>query len=367
MSNLLRNTQSVMQATTRDLRAMDTAARNAGETTRFTATEAASALYFMASAGLTASESVETLAGTLAMAQATGKSLQDTAQMMTVTLAQFNLKASESSRVANALTAGITSSQATMDKYKTSLYQIGPVASGMGRELEEVIGVLDVMYDSGMQASRSGRAMRNALAELANENSNTVRKLKGMGIAFKDIDVSSNTLVESFGTLNEAGLTTGQIMEAFGKVIGPQMQVLIRTSREELARYTDEVENTNKAFMAAHIQNDTLQGDMYRRKSAYEALGITLGNTLLPALRSMAQLDFTLVRAVNKWIKTFNGARTSANEMSDALTAVNTASDSYSRTLSILNDKTIILTESERKLYQQRMNQDAVTGTEAVV
>ena len=52
------------------------------------------------------------------------------------------------------------------------------------------MGILNAMYDAGMQASRAGRAMRNALAELSNENSKTVKRLGELGIAFEDIDVT---------------------------------------------------------------------------------------------------------------------------------------------------------------------------------
>jgi len=356
----LANTQSVAQGTSKDLRALDAAARRAGETTRFTARESAEALYFMASAGYSATESIQALDGTLAMAQATGQSLQSTSEVLAVTIAQFGLEASESMRVANAMTAGITSSQATMDKYKTSLYQVGPVAAGTGRSLEEVLGILNVMYDSGMQASRAGRAMRNAMAELSNESSATVKKLTAMGIAFEDIDVTQNSLVDVFGTLNDAGLSTGQIMKAFGKVIGPQMQVIIRSSREELERYTKEVTNTNKAVLAAHIQNDTLQGDQYRLKSAWEALAISIGNNLIPAFRSVIQSMFEGIRAVNIWVKRLSGVHSIADDFSRTMNTLKERQDEYSRLTSLLNDKTIALTASERKLYEQRLRQAAL-------
>jgi len=350
----LANTQSVANATEKDLRALDSAARNAGETTRFTASEAAKALYYMASAGYSATESIQALDGTLAMAQATGEDLAQTAEVIAVTLAQFGLAARESDRIANVLTAGIVSSQATMDKLKTSLHQVGPVAAVAGRSIEEVVGILDVMYDSGMQASRAGRAMRNALAELSSPTTKTAKKLAEMGIAFEDIDVTTNSLVDVFGTLGDAGLSVGQIMSSFGKVIGPQMAVVIRAGRTELQWYTDEVTNTNKAFLAAHIQNDTMQGDQYRLKSAWEALSITIMNGFMPAFRSVVQLMFTGIRQFNIWIKRMSGAHTVADDLANTMTELTTQQDEYTRLTSLLNDKTIDLTTSEKKLYEAR-------------
>lgn len=348
----LANTQSVLQSTSAELRSLDNAARRAGETTLFTASQAADALYYMASAGMTANESIQTLDGTLAFAQATGSDLATTAEMMAITLAQFSLKSTESNRVANALTAGIVSSQATLEKYRTSLYQVGPTADASGRSLEEVLGVLNVMYDSGMQASRAGRAMRNVMAELSNESSNTSKKLRKMGIDFKDVDVTTNSLVDVFGNLNDANLSSGQIMQAFGKVIGPQMQVLIRTSREELQRYTDEVTNTNKAFLAAHIQMDTLKSDLTILKSAGEALMISIGKGLTPILRTLVQTGTTVVRFVNAMTKSFQGARSSADVFAEVMTKIKTNATDINRIRTELTDKTNKLTKAERDLYE---------------
>ena len=59
-------------------------------------------------AGYSATEAVQALDGVLAMAQATWSDLGQTSEIVAVTLAQFNLSATETMRVANAMTAGIT-------------------------------------------------------------------------------------------------------------------------------------------------------------------------------------------------------------------------------------------------------------------
>ena len=363
----LANTQSVAQATERELRALDAAARRAGETTRFTATQAAASLYYMASAGYDAGQSIQALDGILAMAQATGQGLDRTGEVIAATLAQFGLAAHQATRVANTFTAAITNSQATMDKLATSLHQAGPVAAGVGKTLEETAGVLQLLYNSGIQAHRAGRSLRNSLGELANESSRTSRRLAEMGIAFKDVDVTTNDLADVFGVLNDAGLTTGQTMHAFGKVIGPQIQVLIRAGRQEIEKYTDAITDTNKAFLAAHIQNDTLQGDLYRSKSAWEALSISLVNNFMPTFRSVVQLFFTSIRQLNIWVKRLSDAHTSADDLVLVVRRLNDQFDEYKRLTELVTDSVEDLTEAELDLYNVRRRNIALDTQKALL
>ena len=173
-----------------------------------------------------------------------------------------------------------------------------------------------------------------------------------MGIDFKDVDVTANTLVDVFGNLHDANLSAGQIMQAFGKVIGPQMQVLIRTSREELQKYTDELVDTNKAFLAAHIQMDTLKSDWTILKSAMEAFNISIGKGLTPMLRALTQATTSVVRGVNSFIKTMQGARTTSDDFGDSITRIKKNTDDYARLNSMLTAKTDKLTKAERALYE---------------
>jgi len=58
---------------------------------------------------------------------------------------------------------------------------------------------------------------------------------------------------------------------------------------------TAAVTDTNRAYEAAFVQNDTLQGDLYRLKSASEAYAISLGNIFEPAVRKVTQALFGLL------------------------------------------------------------------------
>ena len=85
------NVQSVARSTPEEFRELEAAAIEAGESTRFTASQAADAMYYLASAGLEGKEVMDALNGTLQLAGATQSDLAFTARALTATKSQNNL------------------------------------------------------------------------------------------------------------------------------------------------------------------------------------------------------------------------------------------------------------------------------------
>lgn len=290
------NVRAVTKATDEEFLLLNLAAKNAGETTRFSANQAAEALYFLASAGLSAKESVEALEGVLLLAGATGANLATTAETMTAIISQYDLRTEESTRVSNVFAAAIANSQATMDKLRNAFIQVGPVAAGMGVSLEETTGALQVLFNAGFRGQQAGRALKSALADLANESGVASQKLEALGVSFKDIDPTTVGFSNSIDALSKAGLSTAAIIDVFGKVAGPQLSVLIRKGKRAIDEYTEAVTDTNEAAEQYAIQNDTLKNDLDILKSVTQAVAIEFGEGLEPVLRLTIQAVTGLIK-----------------------------------------------------------------------
>ena len=157
----LANTQSVARASAEELDAMEQAARRVGATTRSTASEAANALYYLASAGFTAKESIAALDGVNALAIATQSDLAKTSETVATVIKQYGLETGKATDIANTFTAAITSSLATMDKLAKSFEYVGPIAAGLGLTVEETTGALELLYNKGFSGENAGRGLRN--------------------------------------------------------------------------------------------------------------------------------------------------------------------------------------------------------------
>lgn len=289
------NVSSVVKATPEDFKILEQAAMDAGETTRFSASQAADALYALGSAGLDAKESTEALNAVLQLAGATQSDLAFTSETVASILSQYNLEAAESARISNVFAAGIAASQATMQKLAVSFGYVGPVASAFNKSLEETTAVLSILYNNGFEASTAGTALRSSLASLSNASGPAIKKMKELGISFEDVNPQTKSFAEIIGFLKSQMLSGAEIMNIFGEQAGPAMIKLIEGGSEAIKEMTSAVTGTNAAADAYATQNDTLLGSFDELTSAVESAQIKLVKDFTPAIRSLLEFITNLV------------------------------------------------------------------------
>jgi TP901 family phage tail tape measure protein len=296
----LANVQSVARATPEEFAKIEEAARAAGETTKFTASEAADALYSLASAGLSATEATAALDGVLKLAGATQADLAFTSATVTAALSQFGLEADQSTEVANTFAAAIGNSQANMTKLANAFRQVGPVAGALGKSIQTTTGDLQALFDAGFKGEQAGTALRNIYSSLTDELSPTARKLKALGVAFEDINPAINSTAEIIGVLSDANLDAGEIINSFGQEAGPALLSLLEVGKAGLEEYTEAITGTNAAAEAYAIQMNTLQGDLAELRSATESVAISFVKEFAPAIRAVVNILTKIVRAITK-------------------------------------------------------------------
>lgn len=295
------NVASVAGATSGEFDQLNDAASKAGETTRYTASQAADALYYLSSAGFDASQSIGALDGVLSLAQATGSDLATTSSSMASTISQFGLAAEDAGRVSNVFAAAITSSQANMEKLTAGLRQAGPVAGTLGISLEEVTANLDALYNKGFQGEQAGTALRSIMLDLADSTSSVVTGLEAQGIAYDSINPKMVGLSGAMETLANSGIDLTTI---FGKESASQALALVEVAGKATDNLSDlekEITNTNKAAEAMAIQNDTLKGSLDLLKSKSEATGNTFAKDFTPALREIIDVAGSVITAIGKF------------------------------------------------------------------
>jgi len=294
------NAASVAGATGEELQEMTDLAREMGAKTVFSASDAADALYYMASAGYKVDQMASSIEATLNLASATQSDLAFTTDTVISALNQFGLEASEAERVTNVYAAAIGASMASMDKLSTSMGYIGPVANSLGWEIEEVTGALSVLYNAGYDGSTAGTSLRQALVSLMNPTSSAVAVFEELGVNLEDLDPVSNDLASILDTLSDAGMTTAQAMEVFGARAGPGMLALMSAGGDAVRDMTAAVTGTNKATEMAETQLDTLSGQLKIMKSMLEEVALQFGDILIPIIRELLQKYITPL--INKFM-----------------------------------------------------------------
>jgi len=270
---------------TRDFALLEKAAREAGKTTKFSATQSAEAMENLGLAGLKTNEIMKALPGTLQLASAAQLSIGQAADIAAKTMRAYGMEAEELTRINDTLVATFTTSNTDLVQLAEALKPVGPLARTLNVSLEETSAVLAKLADKGYQGSLGGTALRNILAKLAGAAPEVTNKLRRMGIETLDASGNMRPLFDILQEIEAAGMSGGKIMELFGARGGPQMAALLSTGTAELRRYTHELENNQGIARELEQSNlKTLAGRYAILKSSVKDVVISVGKKLNPTL-----------------------------------------------------------------------------------
>jgi len=282
------NVGSVLGEHFRDMTSMREIARDWGQTTIFSARETAQAMYYLASAGYNAEQTVEALGATLTLAGATMNDLGQTTQMVVAAMNAFAMGTENADRVANAYAAAISKSQATAERLAISMRYVAPIAHNAGQEFETVVAALGLLYNSGMEASMAGTALRMSLVRLARLTPMARREIENLGIAAKDVDPTLNSLVDIVRQFEEHKITPRAASVIFGARALAGILNLVTAGSARLEEMEMSISGTNKAYEMLDIQTDTFIGTLKKLRNSINEIVLQFGQALVPVLRKVA-------------------------------------------------------------------------------
>ncbi len=297
------NTYSVLGANALQMQKLEAYARQMGETTIFKASDAADAMYYLASAGYDTEKIMASLKGTLNLAAATQYDLAETTRGVVSALNAFGLEANQADRVANVFSATISGSQATMERLMDSMKYIAPVAAQLGISIEETSATLGLLYNAGIAASQAGTYLRQGLVRLQAPTQEAVDAIHGLGLSLDDVNPQMHSLTEIIGAFEKAGAGAIDKGDELSKIFDLRalnaFQVLIRGGASEMERLEKKITGTNKAQEMAEIQINTFKGSWKLLQSAMQEAAIQIGSSLQPLLRSLQVILMNLVKGFN--------------------------------------------------------------------
>ncbi|MGP1438297.1 MAG: phage tail tape measure protein [Treponema sp.] len=316
----MQNTFSVMGASSSEMKLLEDAAKKMGESTRFSASQASNALYALGSAGQSASEAVNSLQGVLRLAGATGAELGFTSETVAATLSQFNLQANKASHIADVYSKAISKSQANITKLAYSMKYVGPVASGLGISLETTTAALMKLYNTGYGGEQAGTYLKQAFQKLASGTQDLKNKLQELGLSYNDVNPQTRNFADIINTLKEKNIGITESIAIFGETAGGAMAKLIEEGGDAIATMEGLLKSSEgSAEEMQKIQNASFANTKAELLSAMEAVQITTGSILEPAMNTLAQ-GFTEI------LKTINGlpigVQTFITTMAGASTAI---------------------------------------------
>ncbi|WP_456265318.1 MULTISPECIES: phage tail tape measure protein [unclassified Bacillus (in: firmicutes)] len=294
--------KSISGATGQDFQDLQNVALKLGETTKYTATEAAQGLQYLAMAGFSVKDQIGSLPAVLNMAAAASVDMGTSADIVSNIMTGFGIASEDSTYAVDVLVKTMTSANTDLLQLGDAMKFVAPVATSLGFTFEETAAAVAKMSDAGIQGSMAGTALRAGLLRLANPVGRAAKAMHAYGIEVEQADGKMKPLPEIIGHLNDklGHLGKAQKTAAVASLVGTEaasgFAALLATGEQKLNSYTKSLEKSGgTADRVAKTQMDNLKGSFEEFKSALEGVGIKLGNEFLPHIRSIVDQGTKLV------------------------------------------------------------------------
>jgi TP901 family phage tail tape measure protein len=305
----MKNVGAVSGATAEELDQLAESALRAAASTRFNPAQTTEALYALASSGQSATEQMASLDNVLNLAEAGQAELGRATELVTSTLNQFELAASDSGRVVDVYTASIGASALNVDRLQVAMRNAGPTAAALGQSLEgttATLGLLTTAFGNGERAGTGLRAILNELPDQADD----------LGISVRNSAGEFRPLVDIIADLEAKGVTASRAVAMFGAEAGPALAALLSNGSSALRDMESRLQSTGQAAETAAAQLDTLQGDIDSFFSAVDVALIGIGDSQAGLMRSATQTATDLVRLWSGYGDTLGEAQESTEQLS---------------------------------------------------
>ena len=287
---------AISGATGGDLKALTDKAKEMGATTKFSASESADALQYMAMAGWKTDDMLNGLEGIMNLAAASGEDLATTSDIVTDALTAFGLSAEDSTHFADVLAQASSNANTNVGMMGETFKYVAPVAGALGYTAEDTALAIGLMANSGIKASQAGTSLRSIMSRMAKPTKEVQGAMDKLGVSLTDSNGNMKSLNEAMGDLRKgfAGLSKDEAA-AMAAALGGQeamsgLLAIVNSSDDDFDKLSDAIYSCDGAAKRmADTMNDNLQGQITILKSGLEGLGISLYENMEAPLKEVVK------------------------------------------------------------------------------
>ena len=285
---------AVSGATGSDLEALRDKAREMGEKTKFSASEAAEAMNYMAMAGWKTEDMLSGIEGVMNLAAASGEDLATTSDIVTDALTAFGLTAKDSGHFADILAAASSNANTNVSMMGETFKYCAPIAGALGFSAEDTAEAIGLMANAGIKGSQAGTSLRTIMNNLSGEVKICGSSIGEVTVATTNADGSMRDLSDILADCRTAfsGLSESEKAAAAESLVGKNAMsgflALMNAGEADINKLSSAIDNCDgSAASMAETMNDNLAGQLQILKSQLEELAISFGELLMPAIRTI--------------------------------------------------------------------------------
>lgn len=302
--------QAISGASGKDLERLSNKAKEMGATTKFSATESATALKYMAMAGWKTNQMVSGLSGVMNLAAASGEDLGTVSDIVTDSMTAFGLKAKDSGHFADVLAKASSSSNTNVAMMGETFKYVAPLAGSMKYSIEDTATAIGLMANAGIKGSQAGTELRSILTRLVKPPKDAAAALSALGISTTKADGSMKPMRQTMAELREkfSGLTDSQKSQYAAAIAGQEamsgLLAIVNASDSDFNKLQKAIDNSSGAAKKqADIMNNNLQGALYDLGSAAEAVGIGIYEDIKTPLTKAVGVGTKQLRILSSKLK----------------------------------------------------------------
>ena len=277
-----------------ELQALTEKAQEMGATTKFSASESAAALKYMAMAGWDTEAMLNGINGVMQLAAASGEDLASTSDIVTDAMTAFGLSADQSTRFADVLAQTANRSNTSVALMGETFKYVAPVAGALGYSIEDASVAIGLMANSGIKGSQAGTSLKNVLTNLAKPTDQVQAYMDKLNISLTDSAGNVKPLNQLLNEMRDGfnGLTEAEKAEYAAGIAGKEgmsgLLAIVNSSQADFDNLTKAINNSSGAAQnVADVMMDNLGGQLTILKSTLEGIAISFGNILLPAVKKV--------------------------------------------------------------------------------
>lgn len=286
---------AISGATGDELQKLTDKAKEMGAKTKFSASESAQAMEYMAMAGWKTQDMLSGIEGIMDLAAASGEDLATTSDIVTDALTAFGLTAQDSAHFANVLAAASSNANTNVGMMGETFKYVAPVAGALGFSAEDCATAIGLMANSGIKASQAGTALRSIFTRMAKPTNEVQGAMDALGISLTKSDGSMKSLNEIMKDLRSgfAGLTEAQKAQVASALGGQEamsgLLAIVNASQGDFDKLASAIKNADgTAANMSETMQDNLEGAVTILKSSLEGLGIEIYESLDTPLKDTA-------------------------------------------------------------------------------
>lgn len=273
-----------------------------GATTKFSASEAADAMGYMALAGWNNKQTIEALPGVLNLAAAANMDLAKASDIVTDTMTPFGMAASRAGEAADAFAYAQANSNTTVEGLGEAMKYAAPTADAFGMTLQDTAAAMGVLANAGIKGSQGGTTLNAMLRDMKKNADNGRIAIGKTKVALTNADGSYRSYAAIIRDIDKAtsSMTASQRDAALGAIFGDEsLKGILAT----LKQGPDALDEMTKGLYAcegaakemAETAENNLQGDLTKLGSGVSTMGIALHDFFVPAIRQTVQAVTGLV------------------------------------------------------------------------